>query len=105
MSIDIRDIQANRQPVGQRSAGAVAAREDLARGSGAKAGATGTGDRVELSAEARQLRALSESAAAAPEVDTAKMEQIRQQIAEGRYHVDPQKLADRLLQLERGLLG
>ncbi len=103
MSIDIRDIQANRQPVGQRNAGAVAAREDLPRESGAKAG--GTGDRVELSAEARQLRALSESAGAAPEVDTAKMEQIRQQIAEGRYHVDPQKLADRLLQLERGLLG
>ncbi len=104
MSIDIRDIQSNRQPVGQRSTGAVA-RGDIQQDSGARAGAAGTGDRVELSAEARQLRSLSESAGASPEVDTAKVEQIRQQIAEGRYHVDPQKLADRLLQLERGLLG
>lgn len=106
MTIDIRNLQNQRHVAGQRpdtepadvrSRGATedAGREESATGS----------DRVRLSPEARRLQALQESAQSTSEVDTAKVEQVRREIAEGRYHVDARKLASSILSLERELLG
>jgi negative regulator of flagellin synthesis FlgM len=106
MSMDIRDIQNHRHPVGQRPGGDGA--DAAGRGEADRAGKTEAapaGEQVRLSAEAQNLKSLTEAARADGEVDTAKVEQIRQEIAEGRYHVDARKLADRMIDLERALLG
>ena len=38
-----------------------------------------------------------------PEVDATRVAKLRQAIDHGQYHADPEKIADRLLQLERDL--
>lgn len=58
-------------------------------------------EEVELSAAARELNA--------PEnvvpFDAARVAQLRDAIAQGTYHVDPERLADRFAALERDLSG
>lgn len=71
-------------------------------GTEAASGATGGDDRVQLtdSAKAMQEAARTHSGA---EVDTKKVEQLRQALANGSYKVDPSRIADRMLSLESQL--
>ena len=55
-------------------------------------------DRLELSAVARQ-------AAAEPEIDRAKVDAIKQALAEGKYVVDHRKAAEAFLNLEQMIKG
>ncbi len=110
MSIDIRDLQNSRQLPGQRTTTESADQGSAARGApsnaaGGSEAATQSGDRVALSATAQSLKALEAAVDASDGIDAAKVDRIRQQIAEGRYHVDAGKLADRMIDLERSLLG
>lgn len=59
-----------------------------------------TGDQVTLSAEARTLRRLESRVAEADGFDGDRVERIRAAIAEGRYHVDADRLADKFIELE-----
>ncbi|MAT83639.1 MAG: flagellar biosynthesis anti-sigma factor FlgM [Gammaproteobacteria bacterium] len=109
MSIDIRDLQNSRQLPGQRTAPEGADQASPARGRASNAGSGGaaaeSGDKVALSATAQSLKALASAVEASDGIDAAKVDRIRQQIAEGRYHVDAGKLADRMIDLEQSLLG
>jgi negative regulator of flagellin synthesis FlgM len=106
MSIDIRDLQPNRQPVGQKPAADALQSGVSGRGAGAeRAGGRGDGDQVALSPEARRLQSLQAASASTPDVDMAKVERIRLEIAEGRYPIDADQLAGRMLELERNLAG
>ena len=62
--------------------------------------ATTTPDNVSLTKTAEQLHQLEKAVKAAPSVDSSRVEQIRQTIANGSYHVDNQKLADKLTAFE-----
>jgi negative regulator of flagellin synthesis FlgM len=66
------------------------------------ASSVGADDRVQLtdSAKAMQEAARAQSGA---EVDTKKVEQLRQALANGTYKVDPSRIADRMLSLESQL--
>ncbi len=57
-------------------------------------------DTVSLSDNAVQLGKLENTVATAPVVDTQRVEQIKQAIAEGSYSADPVKIADKLMQFE-----
>lgn len=57
------------------------------------AGAT----KVELSARARELRATLETAKKAPDVREDVVADVRQRIADGRYRIDPDTIATRLI--------
>ncbi|MEV8522101.1 flagellar biosynthesis anti-sigma factor FlgM [Dyella marensis] len=60
-------------------------------------------DSVKLTDSAR---ALTEAAGdKAPAIDTKRVEQIRQALADGSYRVDAGKIADRLVSLEGQLSG
>lgn len=52
---------------------------------------------------AHRLAALQESIAAMPEVDAARVTTVRTAIEKGQYTTSPEKIADRLLQLEGDL--
>lgn len=57
------------------------------------------GDQVQFTASARAIDAASH-AADAP-MDTQRVDQLRQAIADGTYQVNPQRIADRLIALEK----
>jgi negative regulator of flagellin synthesis FlgM len=61
------------------------------------------GDRVELSAQARELQAAREAIAKMDSVDHEKIARIKAQIAAGTYKVDAAKIASKMI--EESLLG
>ena len=59
-----------------------------------------TGEPVELSQNARQLQSLSDKIAEQPSVNSEKVAQLKQAIAEGTYKVDSERVASKMLDLE-----
>ena len=77
-------------------------------GSDAATGAASTAtsqssDHVTLTDSARSLQKIEEAIAKAPVVDTAKVAAIKQAVSSGTYQIDTGRVADKLLQFERGL--
>lgn len=62
-------------------------------------------DTVSLTDTAARLRELEAALAKAPDVDSARVEALRQAIAEGKYDIDSVHVADKLVALERDLFG
>jgi negative regulator of flagellin synthesis FlgM len=65
--------------------------------------ASGATDSVSLTDTATRLQHLDELLANAPEIDRARVDELRQAIADGRYKVDTVHVADKLIALERTL--
>ena len=63
------------------------------------------GDRVSLTPEAQRLKALEASVAQQPVVDAQKVERIRNELAQGRYQIDPERVADKMMQFEQQVFG
>lgn len=61
-------------------------------------------DQVQLSQEAQKLGQLQAKINASPDVNLEKVNEIRRAIAEGKFHVNPERIADALLNQEE-LLG
>ncbi|MEJ2418124.1 MAG: flagellar biosynthesis anti-sigma factor FlgM [Exilibacterium sp.] len=53
---------------------------------------------VSLSREAQTLNRLESAISAAPEVDSDRVEAIKQALTNGSYDIDPGRIAERLLQ-------
>ena len=60
-------------------------------------------DTVSLSAESGQVRSLQQQLDALPEVDVEKVEAIKREIARGNYPLDPERIAENLINLEKAL--
>ncbi|RMF95762.1 MAG: flagellar biosynthesis anti-sigma factor FlgM [Gammaproteobacteria bacterium] len=60
-------------------------------------------DAVDFSSTATQLKAVEARLREQPEVDHARVAELRERIESGRYHVSPERLAARLLKLEQEL--
>lgn len=61
-------------------------------------------DTVELTDTASRLSQLTQDVSKVDGVDVARVEAIRQQIAEGSYQLDAGRIAEALVQLEKDLL-
>jgi negative regulator of flagellin synthesis FlgM len=86
---------------GSNSSGVVT---DKPQGDAATASATAqTGDHVTLTDSARSLQKIEQAAAKTPVVDAAKVATVKQSISAGTYKIDARRIADKLLQFERGL--
>jgi negative regulator of flagellin synthesis FlgM len=72
--------------------------------SDAAAGSTGTNDRVQLTDSARALQEAARTNSGAT-MDTKKVEQIRQALANGTYKIDAGRIADRMMSLETQMNG
>ncbi|RRN55385.1 flagellar biosynthesis anti-sigma factor FlgM [Pseudoxanthomonas sp. SGNA-20] len=66
--------------------------------------ATRAGDSLRLTGEAASLQALQRELAVTPAVDAARVAEVRQALESGSYRIDPAKIADRMLEMDR-LLG
>ena len=76
---------------------------------GAKAASNTTGnqaqDNVTLSATSTQIQALEAGIGEASGFDAAKVEAIKQAISEGRFTINPEAIADKLIASTRELLA
>ena len=59
------------------------------------------GDSLRLTGEATGLQALQRELSAAPAIDSARVDQVRQALESGSYKIDPARIADRMLQMDR----
>ena len=87
--------------------GAVAESQSRGSKSGAAGGAAGTNagnPRVELSSLGSQLAGIEASLADVPVVDVQRVEEIKLAIAEGRFKVNPDVIADKLLETVQELI-
>ncbi|HEX8988939.1 MAG TPA: flagellar biosynthesis anti-sigma factor FlgM [Rhodocyclaceae bacterium] len=73
--------------------------------SDAKRGSTASaGDEVSLSPLSSRLQEIQASLSSDAPVDTQRVSEIRQAIAEGRYKINPERIADGLLNSVRDML-
>lgn len=80
------------------------AQQSTASGAATAAPATASDDSVKLTESARSLQDIAR-AGNANEVDSKRVDQIRQALANGSYRIDPGHIADRLVSLESQLTG
>lgn len=69
------------------------------------ASATPGADRVDVSSLASSLQAIEKGFADTPVVDRARVDELKQAIANGHFTVDASKVADRLLKTVQELLS
>lgn len=69
----------------------------------APAQAPASGSPVRITDQARQLASLELAVSSLPVVNEARVAEIRQSIDEGRYQVNPERVADKLLRTEQEL--
>ena len=62
-------------------------------------------DSLRLTGEAVGLKAMARDLATPSKLDTARIKEIRSALDSGSYEINPQEIANRLLALERELLG
>ena len=88
---------------------------DKASGSGApkQAGAeqarpqttNARGENVNLSSQAKNLKQLEQKLGDYPEMDDARIEEIRTALENGSYKVDAEKLAQKMLEMDESIFG
>jgi negative regulator of flagellin synthesis FlgM len=62
-------------------------------------------DSVNITDSARRLFALAQAVNAAPEIDSQRVAAYQQAIGAGQYTINPDRIADRLLQMEQDLVA
>lgn len=67
--------------------------------------ASSGGDSVNLSDRAKALKQAEQQLANQPEVDDAKVAQIRQALEDGTYKVDAKQLAQKMLDMDKSIFG
>lgn len=71
----------------------------------AKSGSdSGSGDTVSLSSRSQQVIELQQHLDSSTGIDQARVDAIKQQIAEGNYPLDAEKIAENMLKLEQSLI-
>ena len=60
-------------------------------------------DDVKLTDTAIRMQKLEAQLAETPEVDQSRVDAVKEKLQSGSYSMDPQRVADRLMQIERDL--
>ena len=60
-------------------------------------------DSVHITDSARTMAALSLAVSSSPDIDTARVAVVQQALDAGQYTINPERIADRLVQLEQDL--
>lgn len=85
--------------VSSTKVGQTTAKKKAGGGAAAKgASASGSREKVDINPLSSQLQALESSLEQVSVVDTARVESIKQAISEGRFKVDADAIADRLIE-------
>lgn len=63
------------------------------------------GENVSLSSQAKGLKQLEQKLNSYPETDDERIEQIKSALADGSYKIDAQKLAQKMLDMDKSIFG
>ncbi|MBU2873936.1 flagellar biosynthesis anti-sigma factor FlgM [Marinobacter salexigens] len=63
------------------------------------------GENVNLSSQARNLKQLEQKLGDYPEMDDERIEQIRSALENGTYKIDAEKLAQKMLDMDKSIFG
>lgn len=63
------------------------------------------GENLSLSKQAKELKDLEQKLGNFPEMDDDRIEQIRSALADGSYKVDAEKLAQKMLDMDKSIFG
>lgn len=99
MPIDFSRLS-NSQSVGSTSRTSGAKETGKAESLPATAATTNAGESVHLSSEAQQLQKITDKLADLPTVNSARVAELKQAIADGSYVVDSNRVASKLLGFE-----
>ena len=102
MTAKISDIQ-NRPVQTGADKKVSGARDAAAQAPSAEAAAASGGVPVQITDQARQLASLEHTVNSLPVVNESRVAAIRQAIDEGRYQINPERIADKLLRTEQEL--
>ena len=98
-------------PLGRSAVGSVSSNTENAQSNktnnsveSSSASRTNTEDTVSLSLESQQVSGLQQQLKDSPAIDQAKVDSIKQEIANGNYPLDAEKIAANLINLEQSLL-
>ncbi|VAW63652.1 hypothetical protein MNBD_GAMMA08-734 [hydrothermal vent metagenome] len=98
-------------PLSRSSAGSVNSNAEKPQNNVSAKGAPDSGtssissqDTVSLSQKSQQVSGLQQQLNSSPAIDQAKVDSIKQEIANGNYPLDAEKIAENLINLERSLL-
>lgn len=94
----LADSGVHRLPERQQGGSKDAARSDGSAEAGARAP-----DSLNLTGRAQELKALEKDLANEPAFDSLRVESLRQQLADGSYRVDPERIAEKLMSMEHQL--
>jgi negative regulator of flagellin synthesis FlgM len=72
---------------------------------GAKSETASPVSNIDVSDTARTLAALESHIGTLPVVNESRVDAVRRAVDDGRYHVDPQRVADKMLRFEVDLLA
>jgi negative regulator of flagellin synthesis FlgM len=86
-----------------RVASATAVHKRLEQSAGKAGSSAASESDVHLTGASRNLAAIEQSLKEMPAVDDLRVSMVRQRLASGDYKIDPQRVADRLLSIERDL--
>ena len=89
----------------QVASSAPAARLRDATAEGKKTETTGPASNIDVSDTARTLAALESHIGTLPVVNESRVDAVRRAMDEGRYHIDPQRVADKMMRFEVDLLA
>ena len=89
----------------QVGGGAPVSRTRDATSEGRKTETAGAVSNIDVSDTARTLAALENHISTLPVVNESRVDAVRRAMDEGRYHVDPQRVADKMLRFEVDLLA
>jgi negative regulator of flagellin synthesis FlgM len=104
MNFDTNNTIGGSAPKGTRRTTSPAESVQPSATDAAKPGVKASADQVQLSQEAKKLGQLQAKIDASPDVNLEKVNEIRRAIAEGKFHVNPERIAEALLNQEE-LLG
>jgi len=83
----------------------VAINTKVAAAGEAKSHAVAPADSVRLTGEATQLQAVQRELSAAPAIDPARVQAVREALENGSYKIDPDAIASRMLDMDQQLRG
>src|SRR6188768_4049861 len=89
----------------QVGGGAPVARARDATSEGKKAETTGSASNIDVSDTARTRAALESHIGTLPVVNDSRLDAVRRAVDDGRYHVAPPRVADKMLRFEADLLA
>ncbi|MBW8185136.1 flagellar biosynthesis anti-sigma factor FlgM [Shewanella nanhaiensis] len=104
MAIDIKQVNsAANAHVNKASANKTNTQTSQAGNNASSISTPPKSDSVSITSQAQQLQSIQAKLSDIPEVDKQKVAEIKLAIAEGRYKVDPEKLASNIAMFENEL--